>query len=329
MRNTSFAFYAAVSLLAASFAACSDTTGSLSTLPVGGGALTTESTARSPMQAMSAIHPPIAQLKLPPSHRKRMGPDLVDLQVKEVAIADVSHPNSLELVDTYGHTQQRITNDVNNAIGMWFDSRGNLYSAQYATSTVEEYNPGQLGAAWTYSSGVSNPVDVTTDSHQNVYITNFFNNTVQEFAHRTSTPLHTCSINFPYGVTVDSAGNVYVFHDARPGYLVKFAGGLGSCSYTTLTPSFSYAGGLKMDKSGNLIVADQLRGIDILRPPYTSVYKTITGFCDPTNFALNPPGYMLFVVDSCYGVVDVLHYPSGIYYTTLYNAGYANGVAAR
>ena len=216
--------------------------------------------------------------------------------------------------------------------GGWYDHEGDLYVADVCENIVVEYNPGQTGAAWIYSSGLFDPINVTTDKYDNVYVAAANGYSVTEFAHRTNTVLHQCQPgpSQENGVAVDGSGNVFVSIINSP-LLYEFKGGLGNgCVATSLGITFSYPVQMVIDKNGNLLAGDQGAGrFDIIAPPYTSITRSFTPvFGKPYRVALNPQNNLVFVVDTD-GYTEVLTYPRAVFYDLLYDPPYDSfGVAA-
>jgi len=230
---------------------------------------------------------------------------------------------SVELLNsTYG-LSGTITNGMNGPDGDWYDSNGNLFVANYAGVTLQEYAPGSSTPMFTYSSGLDDPIDVTTDTLGNVYAADygFGGNAgfVAEYAQGSNVVSNQC---FPggaaEGVAVDATGDVFVSYNAGSyGKIVEYVGGLAGCSGTVLPVTLGYAGGLRIDQNGNLVACDQFVGVDIIPAPYSYVLSTIPGASDSFHVALNDAQNLLFIADPGQGVVIVDNYPSGSSVTTL------------
>ncbi|MBV8197160.1 MAG: hypothetical protein JO263_03415 [Candidatus Eremiobacteraeota bacterium] len=252
--------------------------------------------------------------------------NLVNFNVHNLALSDASS-GAVRVYNTYGVQTQYITNRVSCPDGLTYDNKGDLYVTNYCLSqnTVVEYNPGQVNAAWVYSAGLFNPVNVSTDKNDNVYVAGFLSGTVTEFAHRTNAVLHQCSAGgYVEGITIDGAGDVFVSYGNN---LVEYKGGLAGCSQTPLSPTLGFAGGLILDKPGNLLAEDQFGGVDVIPPPYTTIKTTIAAFCGPFHEALSGPGNLLFVTDDCVSAY-ALTYPHDFFYAPLSGYGAAFGIAS-
>ena len=131
------------------------------------------------------------------------------------------------------------------------------------------------------------PVGVATTSGGTIYIANNSNMVVDRFTvggnlnlaagnHSynaetlfTGAPANGVMLNYPYGVTEDSSGNIYVAdtdnsmvrEEVKSSALVNFFAGNGTAGYsgdggTALTARINYSRGVAEDSSGNLYIAD-------------------------------------------------------------------------
>lgn len=242
-----------------------------------------------------------------------------------IAVADRG-TGAVEILDSAYQLEYSITAGLCNLYGDYYDTNGNLYVANSASSgckgaTVTEYNK-QGALKFTYSSGISNPINVTVDRSGNVYVLDYgyYSGAVVEYPQGSNTPSVTCSAdNYTSGAAVDSHGNVFVTLGPS---IIEYVGGLTGCNYTVLGVSLHEGGGLQIDKHGNLVACDQGASVDIIPPPYSSIKSKITS--DAYNVALNKKENLIFITET--GNKDVLvdKYPSGKHVTTL---GSGNGLS--
>jgi DNA-binding beta-propeller fold protein YncE len=61
-----------------------------------------------------------------------------------------------------------------------FDKAGNLYVANFVSSTIEKFTPGGVGTVFA-STGLNHPVGLAFDSGGNLYAVNSFDNTIYRF----------------------------------------------------------------------------------------------------------------------------------------------------
>lgn len=229
-----------------------------------------------------------------------------------------------------------ITAGMDGPDGITLDSKVNLYVANYAGIYINQYaKPWPSSAStFTYSSGMTDPVGVGVDSSGNVYEADYDdgggNGYVNEYAQQSNTVVNQCFVGGnAEGVAVDSAGDVFVSYNSATtgtGKIAEYVGGLSGCSETVLGVSLGFAGGLAIDKSGNLLANDQTApSVDIIDPPYDSVTSTCgSGYADPFHVTINKRNNKVLVADLSNADVQVLEYPSC---TNLITLNSANGLS--
>jgi hypothetical protein len=230
---------------------------------------------------------------------------------------------------------------IDENVNDFVDTKGNVYVADYGNRDVTEYAPNTSSPAFTYTQGLVDPVGAYVDSKGDVYVSDFGNarsGLVDEFPQGSNAVKYWCpvpgGVGGPEGVAIDSHGNVFVSYNSSgtgPGQIAEYPKGFkAGCKPTILPVRFLYTGGIAIDKSDNIVVADQgsttTHGrVDIIAPPYDSVTSTFgSGFEDPFALSLAKNNKELFVVDSETGIVWIRKYPSGAYVDQL---GKANGIA--
>jgi autotransporter-associated beta strand protein len=183
----------------------------------------------------------------------------------------------------------------NTPTGVAVDSAGNVYVADTGNDTIRKVtpagvvttlagSPGQFGSADGAGSAArfNNPFGAAVDSAGNVYVVDSFNNTIRKVTPAgvvttlAGSP-HTrdyadgagsaARFNFPVGVAVDGAGNVYVAEDGNvtirkvtpAGVVTTLAGTplhTGSSDGAGSAASFFMPFGVAVDSAGNVFVAD-------------------------------------------------------------------------
>ena len=162
-----------------------------------------------------------------------------------------------------------ITDGINEPEGAVTDSKGNLYVTNTGSSTVTEYAAGTTSVAFTYSQDLSAPAGVAVDAKQNVYVSNLGSGAVTVFPQGKNTATKELTgIPFPIDVALDAKGNLYV-----TSYTTSFSNGIiieyapGSTKGTTLGMTVGGPGGITLDKSGDIVTADQrLPGVLVFPP---------------------------------------------------------------
>ncbi len=180
--------------------------------------------------------------------------------------------------------------------GLAFDSNGTLYISDFFNHTLRKATAAAVVTTWigsppragaadgSGSAGLFNgPYGVAVDSSRNVYVADTFNQTIRKIsANGTVSVLaglagiagfvdatgSAARFNYPYGVAVDAAGNVYVADKnnnairkiSAAGVVTTLAGSSsGSPGYadgTGTAARFLSPYGVAVDSSGNVYVAD-------------------------------------------------------------------------
>ena len=173
------------------------------------------------------------------------------------------------------------------------DTAGNVYAADY--SSIRKVTSAGIvstlaGAAYTTGSTdatgsaarFNQPTGVAVDSEGNVFVADNYNHTIRKVTSSgvvttlagtagssgsTNGTGSAARFNRPYGITVDTAGNLFVTDRVNytirkvtsAGVVTTFAGSAGSNGSTDGTGSaarFSYPAGIAVDNAGNIFVAD-------------------------------------------------------------------------
>ena len=200
-----------------------------------------------------------------------------------------------------GNLAGSAANQLNTPFGVAFDANGNLYVADTFNHRVQKFVSGCVNTETSKCAGVTvaggnlagsaanqlnTPFGVAVDSAGNVFVADSYNHRVQKFASGcVNTETSKCAgvtvaggngyglgatqLTEPYGVAVDSAGNVFVA-DTRNHRVQKFASGCVStstskCAGVTVAGGNGYGSaanqlnrpeGVALDAEGNVYVAD-------------------------------------------------------------------------
>jgi hypothetical protein len=205
--------------------------------------------------------------------------------------------------------------------GVAVDGAGNLYVADTGNHTIREVTP--VGTNWAVTTlaglpgsagtndGTGNgaqfnePAALAVDSAGNLYVADTANNTIRKVTPTGTNWLVTTlaglagspgSVNgtgnaarfyFPFGLTVDTNGNVYVADSANDTIrkvtsagvvttLAGLAGNMGSANGTGGGARFYYPYGVSADTNGNIYVADSGNN-NIRKVTSTGVVTTLAG----------------------------------------------------
>jgi len=142
------------------------------------------------------------------------------------------------------------------------------------------------------------PFGVAVDSSGNVYVADSENNSIRKITPGALVSTFATGFNSPSGVAVDSSGNVYVA-DTANGSAKKITPG-GTVS--VLATGIGYPYGIAVDSSGNVYVADYSNAIVKKITPAGAVSTFATVSSSPTGVAVDSAGYVY--VSSGSGVVN-------------------------
>lgn len=208
--------------------------------------------------------------------------------------------------------------------GTCSDPSGNIYVADQANHTIRKITPAGVVTTIAGQATMSGTVDATgtaasfnlpygvcRDAAGNLFVTDQSNHTIRKitpagvvstFAGQVGSPGSTdgtgtaASFNYPRGICIDGAGNMYVAdffnHKIRkitPAGVVTTIAGTGSSGNVDATgtsASFNRPSGICVDMAGNLYVADQLNH-RIRKISTSAVVTTLagstSGFVDATG----------------------------------------------
>jgi len=240
-----------------------------------------------------------------------------------------------------GGTQYTFAANLNDPLGIAFDSAANLYEGDSGTGNLNVFPAGSYApggaAGTTIASGIFYTYGVTTDTAGNVYVATQ-GTTIQQFSGWTSASpgtqgatiqMNTVHSN-PFGITFDSHGNLWAtdYGSNTPdgsGNIVEFMpDGMGGFNQSQIfATGLDVPYDLAFDSLGNLFVSSFADGaIDEFAP---NGHKTVfaTGLNQPLGLAFNSAGD-LFEAD--YGSGDINEFtPTGtmtVFATGMQNPAY-------
>ena len=249
--------------------------------------------------------------------------------------AKISTDSAGNLYFTDAHGVRKVANGIITTIasdqpggfsadGIAADSAGNLYVADSDNSLIRRISNGIIttiaGNGTSSFSGdggpatdaqLSNPTGITVDSAGNIFIADNYNCRIRKVSNGVITtiagvgtqgfsgdggPAIDAQLSVPSRVAVDSAGNVYVVEeDEYQGYgrirkisngLITTVAGGGAAPYCTSGPATNaeiVPGGIAVDSSGNLYLADNGCVLEVSNGGATSVAGNgIPGFSGVT-----------------------------------------------
>jgi len=302
--------------------------------------------------------------------------DQLNNRIRKITSLGVVTTLAGSLSNSVGYANGTGTNATFNAPrGVAVDSAGNVYVADTSNNRIRKITPAgvvsSLAGTLTNVSGMQDgtgttarfnqPTGVAVDSAGDAYVADYVNNRIRKitslgvvttfagnaagaFADGTGT---NATFNAPRGVTVDSAGNVYVAdtsnHRIRTitstGVVSTLAGSTNGYADGTGTDArFNSPYGVTVDSAGNVYVADtsnnRIRKITSGGFVTTFVGSGVSGYSDtlPTNFLFNYPAGIvvdstgtLYVGDGNHSVRKIT--PTGVVSTLAGNGttGFVNG----
>ena len=252
---------------------------------------------------------------------------------------------------------------MNEALGATFDAQGNMYVVDYWNHRIRKVSPPTLSPAFTTIAGigvagysgdggsgtlaqVSSPSGVAVDGNGNVYVADYSNNRIRRVSGSTGIittvagtglagftgeagPGTAARVNFPMGLAVDGAGNVYIADTfnyrirkltVATGIINTIAGN-GTAGATgdggpATAAQLNQPTGVAVDAAGNVFIADYWNHKIRKVAAGTGVITTVAGL-----------GTQAFSGDGGLATIAQLNNPSGVAVDAagnLYIADYQN-----
>jgi hypothetical protein len=306
-KNMRIAFGSGASLLL--LAACSGggTTSSPASVP----GVPQSAQARQASSASRMTVPPTGRVGLPANFRgslfavKEKSPGWLSAYAKssgaKIYVSDFD-ANAVYIYNAYnpGSPVGTITSGLDEPLGNFVDSSGNLYVANLGTNTVTVYPQGQTSPTQTYSSGLAGPIGVVVGSDGTVYVPEFEAGEVVEYDSGQTTPSRTISISEPEGVALDPQNNLFVSYSnasTGQGAVEEFAP--KATAGKDLGISVQFPGDIKLGKlHSDIILEDQIaETVNFYHPRSTTPYGSIAAGVDTYKLALNASETFLYIGD--------------------------------
>lgn len=150
-----------------------------------------------------------------------------------------------------------ITKGLSHPQRLFVDNAGAVYATNAGNNTITAYKPGAIRPSLTIGTGIDTPTGLTVDAAGTVYCANVGNDSITVYPKGQTAPSLTIPIaGSPEYLAVDASHNLYVSYlgGSKGTGVMEFAP--GSTAGTDLGLDVSGAGALEVDRSGNLIVAD-------------------------------------------------------------------------
>ncbi len=151
----------------------------------------------------------------------------------------------------------------------------------------------RYGPPQTIGSGYRSPFGVAVDSAGDVFVADFGNNEVEEVTPGGTQTTIGSGFSYPEGVAVDAVGDVFVADGGNSRVEEVMPGG----TQTTIGSGFRYAYGVAVDSAGDVFVADSGNNQVKEVTPGGTQTTTASGFSHPQGVAVDSAGDV-FVADT-------------------------------
>ncbi len=150
-----------------------------------------------------------------------------------------------------------ITKGVSGPERLFVDSALTVYATNIGNNTITAYKRHRTRPSLRISSGVADPTGITVDAAGTIYCANTGTKTITVYPKGQTTPSLTIPIpGTPEYLAIDSSDNLYVSYFGGPTGTAVMEFAPGSTTGKDLGLDMGGGGALEVDRSGNIIIAD-------------------------------------------------------------------------
>ncbi len=124
------------------------------------------------------------------------------------AAAPTSAANPVALIDNI--SVQVIANGFSAPSGLTFDRNGNLYVANFVTSTIDRLSPDGKKSQFSTGINVKGPIGLLCDEENNIYVANYVAGTVTRINPAGIAQVIVSGLKKPYYLAMDKSGSLFV-----------------------------------------------------------------------------------------------------------------------
>ncbi len=150
-----------------------------------------------------------------------------------------------------------ITKGVSGPERLFVDSALTVYATNIGNNTITAYKRHRTRPSLRISSGVADPTGITVDAAGTIYCANTGTKTITVYPKGQTTPSLTIPIpGTPEYLAIDGSDNLYVSYFGGPTGTAVMEFAPGSTTGKDLGLDMGGGGALEVDRSGNIIIAD-------------------------------------------------------------------------
>ncbi len=177
-------------------------------------------------------------------------------------------------------------------IEMAIDTSGNLYTANYGSSTVSKIDPNGTVTQVTLGNNAI-PRDIVIDPSGNVYTANFGNDTVSKITSAGNVTQAWASLpsRAPIAIALDASNNIYTANNNKTVSRI-LANGTAITQDWAYLATDAYPKDIIVDNSGNVYTVNQNNTISKITPSgtVTQTWATLANNANPQNIVMDTSG---------------------------------------